>query len=137
MTVATIAGRIPAATVAVAVSAVAVDAAAADVPDLAAAICRRRNMLRRKDLKAGTILAGTLAEMSRVRRATIVARNLADSSRAAQRNAASIIAAPKHPGRPALRQQRRTLTPLKSRSCFPVNRSQNIAASPSRLPVPR
>src|ERR1700730_1157375 len=27
--------------------------------------------------------------------------------------------------------------PLKSRSCFPVNRSQNIVASPSRLPAPR
>jgi hypothetical protein len=137
MTVATIAGRIPAATVAVAVSAVEVDAAAVDVPDQAAAICRRPNMLRRKDLKAGTIRAGIREAMSRVRKARIVARNPADSSHAAQPNAVLIIAAPKHRGRPGLRQLPRTSTPLKSRSCFQVNRSQNIAASPSQLPVPR
>jgi hypothetical protein len=98
---ATIAARIPAATVAVAVSAVAVDVAAEAVPDPAAAICRPRNTLRHK---ARTILEGIRVAMSRVPRARIVALNLADSNRAVQRSAASIIAAPKHRARAALLQ---------------------------------
>lgn len=87
MTVATIADRIPAATVAVAVSAGAVDVAVVDAPDPAAAICRPRNMLHRK---ART----TRVAMSRVRKARIVELNLADSNRAAQLSVASIIAVP-------------------------------------------
>jgi hypothetical protein len=96
MTVATIADRIPAATAAVVVSAGAVDVAVVDAPaDLVAAICRPRNMLRRK---ARTTRVAT----SRVRKARIVALNLEDSNRAVQRSVASIIAVPKHRARVAL-----------------------------------
>ena len=101
MTVATIADRIPAATVAVAVSAGAVDAAVADVRGLAVAICRPRNMLRRK---ARTTLAEIHVATSRVRKARIVALNLADSNRVAQRSAASIIAVPNRRAKAALLQ---------------------------------
>ena len=138
MTAATIAGRIPAATEAVAVSAGAVDVAVEGAPArLAAAICRRRNMLRRKGLKARTIRVVIRVAMSRVRKARIVARNLAASNRAAQRSEASIIAVLKHRGRAVPLRQRRTLMPQKDRSCFPVSRSRNIAANPSRLPALR
>jgi hypothetical protein len=129
-----IADRIPAATVAVAVSAGAVDVAVAAVQGPVAAICLPRNMRPRKGRTTRGVM--TVA-MSRVRKIRIVALNLADSTRAVQRSAASIIAAPKHLARAALLQQRRILTPPKSRSCSPVNRSRNIAASPSRLPAPR
>ena len=101
MTVATIAARIPAATVAVAVSAGAVDAAAEDAPGPVAAICRHRNMLRRK---ARTIRAVMTVATNRARKARIVVLNLADSNRVAQRSAASIIAVPNRRAKAALLQ---------------------------------
>ena len=136
MTVATIADRIPAATVAVVVSAVAVDAVAEAVlaDQEALATCLRRNMPRRKALKA-TIPVAIRVAMNRVRKARIVARNLADSSRAGQRSGDLIIAALKHHARAP--RQRRTLMPLKNRSFSRVNRSRNTAASPSRRPLHR
>jgi hypothetical protein len=137
MTVATIAGRIPAATVAVAVSVGAVDAAAEDAPGPAAAICRRRNMPRRKDLKAGTIRAGIRVAMSRVRKARIAVRNLADSNHAAPHSGDLIIAALKHRVRAVPLLQRRVLMPLKNRYCFLVNHSRNIVANLWQLPAPR
>ena len=101
MTVATIADRIPAATVAVAVSAAAVDVAAEVVLGPAVAICPHRNMLRRK---ARTILVEIRVAMSPARRAKIVALNLEDSNRVAQRSAASIIAVPNRRAKAALLQ---------------------------------
>ena len=93
-TAAMIADRIPAATAAVAALAVAEDAVAEDVPvhQEALAICPHRNMHRRKDPKA-TTRAAIRAAMILVRRARIVARNLAVSNLAAPSSAALIIAA--------------------------------------------
>jgi hypothetical protein len=102
MTEATIAARIPAVTVAVAVSAGAVAVDVVDAPaGLAVAIYHRRNTPHRK---ARTTLAEIHVETSRVRKARIVALNLEDSNRAAQPSAASIIAAPKHRAKVALLQ---------------------------------
>jgi hypothetical protein len=102
MTEALIADRIPAVTVAVAVSGGAVDVAAVDAPaGLAVAIYHRRNTPHRK---ARTTLAEIHVATSRVRKARIVALNLADSNRVAQRSAASIIAVPNRRAKAALLQ---------------------------------
>jgi hypothetical protein len=133
-----IAGRIPAATVVVAVLAVAADVVAVDAPVVqeALAICRPRNMPRRKGLKA-TMPAGIRAAMIRVRKARIAALSLAVSSHAAPGSAALIIAVLKQRDRAVPLRQLRILMPPKNRSCYPVNPSRNIAANPSRLPLPR
>jgi hypothetical protein len=118
--VATIAGRIPAATVVVAVSVAAAAVAVVDAPadQAALAICRRRNMLRRKVLKA-TTPAGILVAMTSVPKARIVALNPAVSSHAD--SAALKIAALRHHARAVPPRPLRILTLLKNRSCSPVS----------------
>ena len=99
------------------------------VARLAGVICRRQNMLRRKvpANRAGLIVA-TIEAMIAAGRDRIAEDRIAGSNRADLR-----IAGRKVRGMARALQWDRVSMRAKSRSCCPVNRWRNIAASRRRL----